>query len=296
MLFKVRCVFSGVCVYVPNMPLDPKKPPTKMSVIMADSRKARKGIDGENLTPHFPLLIVDSRFVPNSSLPPGTQVVWPLDRLALRLRADGGHPRNLVVALGTPKLSNDFRWTPGMDEAAPNFTEIDPRCFEDSDSKGLVATRFTLDCGFLASHDFHPKQLPTFSFEPTLGSTAKGRKMANRTALQLESVRQFSILWRHLDGRDKKEKRFDFVSSEGEMIDLNIGNFCDGCLPKKATEPPLVGHQDGDFRWHYELCKDRNDIPSTLPQGKLLPIPKTKGSGGPGAIQCMSGGFAPHNF
>jgi hypothetical protein len=294
--FKVRCVFSGACVYVPNMPLDPKKPPTKMAVIMADARKARKGIDGTDLTPHFPLLIVDSRFVPDSSLPPGTQVVWPLDRLALRLKVEGGHPRNLVVSLGaTGFSSDDFRWAPGMNEAAPNFTEIDPKCFEDLGSKGLVVTRFILDRGFLASHDFHPKQLPTFSFESNLGSTANPRKMANRSALNMESVKKFSILWRHLDSKARKEREFSLASPKGELVELNIGNFCDGCLPKRASEPSVKGYNDIDFRWHYELCRDRDTIPQYL-QGKLLPIPKTKGSGGPGAIQCMSGGFASHNF
>lgn len=287
MSFNVQCVLSGLCSYVPNHSND------KMAVVMVDAGKHGTARDGQELAPHFPLLIVESRFVPGSDLPPGTEVVWRLDRLALRFEVEGGMPERLNILSNS---TDDFRLVPAMHEAAPDFTEIDPDCFDDRRSRGLVATRLILDRGRLGAHDFQPDRIPGFRFEGKLGNTSQEvRKMANRAALHLDGVNRFQVMWRSMDGRET-EKPFMLVAPANETLRFHIGNFCDGCLPRRIDDLPQVKEfEDVDFRWYYELCRDRGRI--SIRREESLPIPAiSDGGGGPGAIQCMGGRFAAASF
>jgi hypothetical protein len=297
MAFNVRCFLSGLCAYVPDRPLDPEDPPEAIGVIMPNAMQKWTAYDSDELKPHFPMLVAPSRFVKGANLPPNTEVVWFLERLALRFDAPQGQPADLKVVLDSNRTNRCFSWAPSMKEAAPAFSAIDPSCFKRRASKDLTSARLILKQGELASDQFRNGS-NSFRFSDALGSNPNARSMAGRAVLEIRGVKHFHVKWYKLDevdeGQDPSavEETLELEAGNGKWVEFEVGNLCNGCMPARFDEMTSAT-EDRDFRWYYKLCKDRNGISKVLKKGRLLPFPAGNGTGGPGAIQCMGAVFDP---
>lgn len=295
MAFAFRAIISGLCAYVPNKELGVlDNPPTKMMVVMVDARRPRKAPDGKSLlAPHFPMIFLRGHQVGGAKgLPPNSDIAWRIDRKQVEIVIP-------QASLGTNKFSvfqaprdqefpflsdlRDFSWGAEMKEIAPDLAEIDPAVFEDEASKGLVSARILLDKGKLSTFEIG-------DFNWTFPGTGfRDRQLSNRTVLAFDDLEEVAIAATDLDTGRRKE--VSLRPRTRELVEINIGNFCDGCMPRQLhRREELIA--DDDFRWFYELSKNRESV-----KGGELPIPTPGKPGkGNGAAKCMRTTFLPKNF
>lgn len=311
MSFNFRVILSGLCAFVPDQPIAAAGPleekPTGMRVVMVDARQRTKAVDFGTLAPHYPIVVVKtSNLKSRNGVPPGTRIEWRLDRRELKFVVEGGMPKDFVLVqgdlrgdppagfngalpAGTPRQPEDFAWGVHMQRAAPQFAQIDPRCFEDAGSLGLVAARVVLDRGELANHGFDPDKIPRYFFDPTLGGDQTVRPYTNKTSLEIKDVTGVRLVARDLDDLESPEE-LALMGSEGEWVEITVSNMDDGRLPERLPDPNQAAKPDVDFKWFYSLCADRGLLQATL-NGRELPVPKPGTGGGPGAVQCMHATF-----
>jgi hypothetical protein len=283
---------------------------------MVDARERRKAVDDDDLMPHFPIAVIGAEHLQSrDGIPPGTRLEWPLDRRELKFKIEGGKPGSLEIVqgalrrgtpnlplgpgalpLGTPRSAADFAWGAQMGFAAPKFTQIDPRCFHDKDSHGLMVSRVIVDRGRLSSHGFAPEKMGWYYFDDTLsgGGQKAARPYSNKVALEILDVTGIRLVARDLDG-ERSDEEVALKGAEDTWVEITVANMDDGRLPERNPDPDPKPKEDADFKWFYELCANRQELVATL-NGRLLPIPKPIGGGGPGAIQCMHATFADNTL
>jgi len=302
MAFNVRVIFSGLCAYVPNRELGVlEAPPTKMMVLMVDARESRKALDEKNLLqPHFPIIFLRGHQVAGvKGLPPRTNLGWRIDRkqveIAIPEKALGANKFSVLQSLrdedGLPSDDRDFSFGADLRTIVPGFAEIDRDVFEGRRSRGLVAARVLLDKGKFSTFDLGDSN---FQFP---GTEFIERRLSNRTLLELQDLDELTIIATDLDDRTREE--VSLRPSARETVDIFVGNFCAGCMPMllhvdeetaKQNQHEIVA--DDDFRWFYELIKDREAL-----KGQDLPIPTPAEDGrGNDAAKCMQVTFAPVDF
>jgi len=317
MSFNFRVIFSGLCAFVPDRPIAPVGPldekPTSMRVVMVDARTRTKAVDGGVLEPHFPIAVISTTNLKGrNGILPGTRLEWRLDRKELKFVIQDGTPKGFDLVQGalrgapapgsipdpgalpadTPLAPHDFAWGAHMQEAAPNFARIDPRCFQDAGSMGLVAARVVIDRGELANRAFDPEMTPRYFFDKTLsGGDLAPRPFANTTSLEIKAVSGVQLVARDLDGLQSPEK-LTLAGADNEWVEITVSNMDDGRLPERLPDPDLLPTEDADFRWFYSLCANRDQLAGVL-NGRLLPVPEPVPGGGPGAVQCMHATFMP---
>lgn len=311
MSFNFRVILSGLCAFVPDQPIaaagPPGEKPTGMRVVMVDARQRTKAVDFGTLAPHYPIAVIKtSNLKSRNGVPQGTRIEWRLDRRELKFVVEGGTPNDFVLVqgelrgappdgangalpAGTPVRAEDFAWGVHMQRAAPDFAQIDPRCFQDAGSLGLVAARVVLDRGELANHGFDPDTTPRYFFDKTLGGDQTARPYTNKTSLEIKDVTGVRLVARDLDDLLSPEE-LGLTGLEGEWVEITVSNMDDGRLPERLPDPNQLATPDVDFKWFYSLCANRGQLQATL-DGKDLPIPKPGTDGGPGAVQCMHATF-----
>ncbi|HYU34265.1 MAG TPA: hypothetical protein VEW48_19090 [Thermoanaerobaculia bacterium] len=295
MAFNVRVVFSGLCAYVPNRELGVlKDPPTKMMVVMVDARQPKTARDEVNLMrPHFPMVFLKGNQIEGvGALPANTDIAWRIDRKQIEIVIPERSPEtNRFEVFQAPRQPNppflsdfrDFSWGADMRMINPDLADIDPLVFEDLGSRGIISARVLLDKGKLSTVG-----IAQFNFEFP-GSSFQRRQLSNRTALDFREVDEFALRARDLDGGGPIE--VSLRPQDREQVEVNIGNYCDGCMPQRVHfEDDLV--PDDDFRWFYELSQNRN----RLTRGVHLPIPTPKPGKGNGAAKCARSTFNPVDF
>jgi hypothetical protein len=313
MSFHFRVVFTGLCAYVPNRPIDPvglvKDKPTRVQVIMVDAREPRTAVDSSKLPPHFPIAYIEAEnLAASNGVPSGTRLEWLLDRRELTFELADGKPTHFDLVQGAlvaptplipgkptapvPRAATDFGWGAHMEAHAPDFAQIDPLCFQDAGSKGLVATRVVLTQGRLTNFAFDPNSTFYF-FDASLGGPGnkEDRPYSNKVALEVRDVTGVKLVARDLDGKRPTE-RLDLTGPAGDWTTITVANLCDGRTPERNPLTTQEPKDDDDFRWFYELCENRQNLAAAL-NGASLPIPRiAPGHGGPGAVQCMRATFA----
>jgi hypothetical protein len=312
MPFNFRVVFNGLCAFVPNRPIAavgllPEKP-TEMDIVLVDARMRTTAIDGGALEPHYPVAVIKSANLKDASgVPPGTRLEWRLDRRELTFAVQDGTPREFVLVQGavrgappqgaianpavlpadTPKAADDFAWGAHMQLAAPNFARIDPRCFQDAGSLGLISARVLVRRGEMSTRGFDPERTARYSLDATLGGgTSKPRPFTNKASLEIEGVTAIRLIARDMDDLLPHEE-IALTGPENEWVEITIANADDGRLPERLPNPTSSETEDKDFRWFYSLCADRDRLGAALNQGSL-PIPIRQGGAGPGAVVCMN--------
>jgi hypothetical protein len=175
--------------------------------------------------------------------------------------------------------------------AAPAFAQIDPRCFEDAGSMGLVAARVVVRRGELANHGFDPMQTARYKFADTLGGGTAPRPFSNKASVEVRGVTSVKLVARDMDDLLPKDE-MDLTSADNDWVEITIANADDGRLPERLPDPnpPRQPTEDEDYRWFYSLCAKRGGLDAAR-NGASLPIPVRQGATGPGVVVCMNATF-----
>ena len=329
MSFDFTAVLTGLCAFVPDEELgNPDRPPTRMRVVMVNATDPlRRSIVPMPLPPdvglrrHQPVVAFRASQVEGtfgSGLPDPSRLLWFLDRQELRFEVEtSGRLKQLdrlEVVQDRPSLSGlerdreDFLQAASLEAIAPEFGDVDPRCFDDSDNEDLIIARLDIDLGRLRAYDirrtlrwhFRPSR-DSGEREPTsLGGSGAANHLASKMALELPDLERIHIVARHLDTGE--EQRLILRSRESEPVNVTIGNLCGDCLPPADEHEVILAddaelpedqfsqvRQDEDFAWFYQLCARREELQRRLDEiGSVVPIPqRDSGHSGNSPVRCV---------
>lgn len=304
MAFDAKIVITGICAFVPdkeissfNMPVYGELP-TKMWVILPDGRVRpgkQQALDGRDLETHFPVL----SFSVDNLASRGT-VDLPLDlvtpilfhNVEFILEQDPSvapvpDNRFRIIQDGSDA---DFRHGAHIREISRDFVDIDPQAFIDlGDKHDFVGARVLLKQGVVATHDLNKRQ--KWSFSTSLGGNAVARLLSNQVSIKFAGLSKLTIRLTPFSSGNPRDIVF---SRSVDEVTASIGNLCQECSFEELNqEKPLARRRDEDFRWLFELARDRVQVKErlkTLLGTRSLPIPERVGDtsgGGSRLVECM---------
>jgi hypothetical protein len=299
MSFSLVVKFTGICTLVPN------HDKSKYYIVMPDGdRKDNKqstGADGKDLKRHRAfvrfkikdLALAQGKIRADDSI----QAI-----LYFRKRIEEGGTTddsgcelsfNCSGAADSLKVGN-LSHIPSLEDFAPGYCAIDPLIVTRPVPERVVG-RVLIDKGTLAECGAPSDWIIMNTLNPN-------------TLLQdpkLNPQLTSGVLWQ-MDGLDSLElamtpfgrgiqEIFAFQAEEGKTVEITVANLCDD--NPLLWGPTATSQADLDFRWHYELLHpDKRQMLVTLLDGRDLPFPIPKRTGGVGINCLQTRATSPVNF
>lgn len=203
-----------------------------------------------------------------------------------RMTFDSDAPPGLTVGNGL-KFVSDFA------EVAPNFAAVGDDHLTWTPGPD-VGGQIMFDRGTLVEPSVDSRS--AWVFPATLRLPLRPGihhlvELSHKIHLQLANVQRFTI-----NVRKTQAETPTTLSLQGDAANpvvVSICNLCDVNPMRWPTKAPR--RVDDDFRWYYQLCKRKNDLPLDL-QNLELPVPHPFGSPGGVGQNCLETKFSPKNF
>jgi hypothetical protein len=289
MSFKLRILFDGLCILVPNT--DESK---GMRVLMIDARAPGVASNGENQVSHIPSVrfnladLVPSRKQPSyrveyageESVPRGQ---WYLNGDDLEIRVDGqGLPDEPLKVLHSHP-TRDFSLIPSMKAIYPEYGGVDVReeCLDNNLTRltdaGLVG-RLRLKAGVVGAWDGHDGRFISSDEYMFSGNPARHRqRLASRTFFEAEIEGEEVEIFSRQRGHGLVLR-----PENGERIEILFENQPPAGL---MTAKPADPNADYDFELVYLIAKNP-PLPLRIP---VLATAAWEASADPNSEAGMSG-------
>lgn len=308
--FNFRLSFTGLCTLVPNLSGD--EPVSSMTALLVNGRQAEAlgekslCLDGRrHLARHYGFVAFSPRdLVGGGSYPGDTVACWPLNRVRLEIHpvfakggssslsdapglsffehgagggAAGPAPRNAAQNVGG--WNRNLPNVADLNRLTGNAPSIDPNSLCTAPPRNVLA-QVKIDQGTIWQRALSEVK---YRFGEGLGPHGLDpMPLAHEVAVDLENVERVDVYEYPLGDPDDgngglgRKKVYVFQAIHpGEWVELMVANLCDEnplAWPGKMVFPEV----DRDFKWHYELHKDRDELPDRL-CGRELPHPRPIG-------------------
>lgn len=260
MAFKLRILFDGLCILVPNT-----EESKGMRVLMIDARAPGTASNGENQVSHIPSIrfnladLVPGRRQPShrveyaaeTSAPRGQ---WYLNGDDLEIRVDGQSLPDEPLTVLRSHPTRDFSLIPTMKAIYPEFGGVDVRdeCLDDGLKRltdaGLVG-RMRLKAGVLGAWDGHDGRYISSDEYVFSGNPAWHRqRIASRTFFEAEIAGKEVEIFSRQRGHG-----LVLHPQNGELLEILFENQPPADL---MTAKPADPNADWDFELVYLIAKN----------------------------------------
>lgn len=222
------------------------------------------------------------------TFPDGTLAYWTLSEPGgfRRMTFDSDAAAALTVGTGLDLVSD-------MAKIAPGQAEIDDALLTWTPGPH-VGGQIMFDRGALIdpAHDTRS----AWVFPPTLRLKLRPGihhvvELSHKIHFRLQNVNHFVIKVRKT--RDEAPQTLALHSDSAEPVVVSICNLCDINPMRWPTKAPR--RVDDDFRWYYEMSKNKGNLPLEL-QDLELPVPHPFGAPGGVGQNCLGTQYAPNDF
>ena len=295
--YTFQIVFSGLCALVPDKDLDAGEKPTRVDVLLVDSKdKAALKLPTKH-EPHFPLLRFKlSDAAGNFNGAAGESYgMWTLENEDLSLEV-----RNVTTKqISTPDelVVDPLKNVPRIASIMPDHPDLDPLTLSTNPQTAIA--RFAIEQGRLVEF-----KLAQFLGEDVLGAFVPPpenqnpviQKLAHKVALQLDLEPDEEVVIHARDfglASGAPDSRQLVLGPVPGVVTVEITNLCCGYFLQKDEDFSDLPEADDDFDLFYILLKDFGD--TLVKEYTRLPIPvpisyKAKnqptGAGGAEPIRC----------
>lgn len=309
MPFDAKLIITGICAFVPDKEISLFKmppyrdAPEKMWVLLPEARRRKDkktALDGRDLTTHYPVLSFKTADLEDGgSVDLPNEITTPILFYNLVVIPEPETAENKFEVI-QDESKEDFRHGAHIREASLEYVDIDPECFKDQGKQHkLVGSRILLTRGKVKTHELNDKQ--EWQFSDTLGGGGSApRLLSNQVSVNFTGLTRLTLRLTPFGSENKR----DIVFSRSTGI-IRIENICGECMfPDLNQEEPVARRKDEDFRWLFELCRDRKGIHDRLDHilwTSPLPVPERVGDtsgGGSRLVECMRmtyAAFVPAN-
>lgn len=296
-LFNVDIYFVGIFGVVTDVLPTEENPPTKLAMLVPATDLGKKpkidegARDGQPLYRHRWFVEYSPRQVLGGShaIPEPTCARWIVseNNKFFRMTFESDAP-NLTVASGGLDFVSDLA------EIAPDYAEVEPALLGWTPGPSLGG-QVMFDQGELKEPDSTTRS--TWVFPPTLRLKSPPTshltpELSHKIHLHLKDVTRFVVKVRTRQD-DPSARTLELTGGAASPVVISICNLCDVNPMRWETEGRR--RVDDDFRWYYELGKNKGNLPNDL-HHLDLPVPHPHGSGGGVGQNCLETKFAPQDF
>lgn len=269
MPFKVKIVFTGVCMFVPNN--DPSKR-VKVCVVLPDAEgpgnrrtTSKKAPDGTFLRRHRAFVKFNMRQLADAQKIPS--------KCEGLLYIEGKR-----VAFKFAEGADEFKIDPSVRRHILDMSEIaGPYADDFADIVGLkpplVTSQILLDRGIL-KNEFPVDKLSTWVVPNTLNSLLPPmrRILTHEVTLELLNIASVELHSMPLEGGEAEVLQLKALAEEDVVI--TISHLCDENPLRWEAEDAQI-KDDEDYKWHYMLLSPaiRTKLELGVLHGLALPVP-----------------------